>query len=326
MKLELLPGDFLGAAAAVDAASQTGLLFALLTGPPKSVEALARDARLDVRGVSAVLDVLVALGLAQRLGDDLALSDEIAALDQQMPGSVALGAALFGGTQRLVRTGEVAFSMDGDAGERERAYRGAVGGLGNLFERAAAAFADVLGGHPNAILDVGCGSGVWGLAVLRKTPSARLTGLDLPEVLAAFRARAAAEGLEQRCDAIAGDMHSVQIPAGQFDRVLLANVLRLEPDDRAAALIQRLATAVRPGGDVVILDALASGTPDREVARAVYGLHLALRTRNARVHAPERVAQMLTDAGLVSVRRVDFGLFPGAMAALVAERPATECT
>ena len=72
--------------------------------------------------------------------------------------------------------------------------------------------------------------------------------------------------------------------ADRFDRIVLANVLHLEPPEQAAALVGRVTTALIRGGDLVIVEMLGDSTPAGERVRAIYGLHLALRTRQGKVH------------------------------------------
>lgn len=319
MTIQLDRGDLWGLAAATTAALDTGLLAALAEGRARPAADLAGALGLDAAGVARVLDVLVAAGVVVREDGAYAFAPDLLAAHAAFPGGLGLTTALFAGTPDYVRTGRTAWAMDGSRAERATAYQSTVGGLARLFEEAARAFAAALPVTPPArVLDVGCGSGVWSLAVAERHPAARVVGVDLPGVLDVFLATAASRGLADRVDALPGDMHEVDLP--DADLVVLANVLRLEPAPRAEALILRLARAVRPGGALVVIDALAGGTPEREVARAVYALHLALRTREAEVHPPERVAGFLADAGLADVRTLDFGVHPGAVAAIVGRR------
>jgi len=314
-------GDVLGLAAAVSAAVETGLLGLLAEG---SITAAAAAGRLDVdtTATTRVYDVLVAARLATRDGDTYALASDLAAMHRAFPGGLTLTAMLFASTAQYVRTGVPAWSMDGDVAQRAEAYRSTVGGLAGMFAAASAAFADAFSCRVPAdarVVDVGCGSGVWGLSLLERLPGATLTGVDLPVVLDVFRETATVRGLAGRIVAVPGDMHDVELPAGEV--VILANVLRLEPAPRAASLIVRIAAAVAPGGTLVIVDALAEGTPDRDVARAVYALNLSLRTRGASVHAPAQVAAWMAGAGLVDVVPLDFGVWPGAVAAWTGRKP-----
>lgn len=312
--------DLLGVSAAVTASVQSGLFGALAASDSATAAELVAQTGLDLSAVSRVLDVLVAVGLVEQAGQRFAVDADLVARHAAFPGGVALTAGLFTLTPQYLLDGKTELAMDGDPGERSAAYQSTVAGLGQLFAPAAAALAKALppcGGH---ILDVGCGSGIWSLALARRSPDAHVTGLDWPEVLTVFASEAESAGLSQRVHTVAGNMHEARLP--RADVVLLANVLRLEPAERAKALLVRLADAVAPGGCLVVVDALAGGDQAREVARSVYALHLALRTRSAVVHGPGQVADWLQAAGLAQVQLVDFGVWPGAVAAVVAQRPA----
>jgi hypothetical protein len=102
-----------------------------------------------------------------------------------------------------------------------------------------------------------------------------------------------------------------------FDRVVLANVLHLEPEGGARSLVARVATALKPDGDLVVVDALS----DHSLARAIYSLHLAMRTHAGRAHPRQAIEHWCRDAGLTESRLVSFGGHQDALAALVARRP-----
>jgi SAM-dependent methyltransferase len=308
-----------GLAAALGAAHSGGLVAALVERPG-SAEELAQRCRLDRRACVHVLEVLSAFGLTTREGDRYGAGEELAGRSlpiERMSSELWLHAPTF------LRSGIPLITMDGSPPEREAFYRDVVAELGRLFEDAAAELAACCSFAPRSILDVGCGSGVWSLALARATPGARVTGLDLPAVLDSFVARASGLGLADRVDTIAGDMHTAALPEARWDLAIIANVLRLEPAEQARAIVRRVVSAVRPGGAVIIVDALAAGTPEAERDRAIYSFHLALRTRSGRVHPSAEIGRWLEEAGCGAATRLPLARErreSGALGAILASR------
>jgi SAM-dependent methyltransferase len=188
--------------------------------------------------------------------------------------------------------------MDASAAARERIYTDVVDGLGDMFAAQARAFAELIAPPCARVLDIGCGSGVWGLALAERIAGARVTGLDFAAVLPAFRRRAARMGLGDRVDELPGDAREIEIERRAFDVVVLANVIHLDPPDRARALTLRAAEAVAPAGALAVIDALRPAPPGQQRAAAAYALHLALRTDRGLVHPTADVVAWLADAGL----------------------------
>ena len=100
--------------------------------------------------------------------------------------------------------------------------------------------------HGKRVLDVGCGSALFDIALARR--GAIVVGLDISEsALALGRQRVSTMGLEsqvslERCDV----SRSVPYPDGSFDYVFSNCVLEHIPDDATA--IMESARVLRPGG------------------------------------------------------------------------------
>jgi 2-polyprenyl-3-methyl-5-hydroxy-6-metoxy-1,4-benzoquinol methylase len=314
--------DDYGTAVALRAAYDTTLLRSLLAGPATAEEHATR-AGTDARATRLVLNLLVTAEIAQKQDERFAAAPLFAMMMQLLPGGPDFTFGLWGHTTEFLKTGEPWLSL-GSVQEREQQYRTVVGALATMFEGTARWLAEklVATAPVREVLDIGCGSGVWGLSVGELVPGARVTGLDLPAVLDVFAERAAARGIAERTSRLPGDMHAVEIPAERFDLVIIANVLRLETPDRAASLVKRAAAAVQPGGRLIIVDALAGGTPERERQRAVYALHLAMRMRGGQVYDPQTIEGWMKDAGLQLAPRIPVEGNVGALGVVQAEKPA----
>ena len=90
-----------------------------------------------------------------------------------------------------------------------------------------------------SIVDVGCGRGQLGIALIEAGAADRLTGLDWDEALLAD-AEAAAGG---RGSFLRADMRTAEVPPG--DTVLLIDLLYLMPAEAQLALLKRAAAAAR---------------------------------------------------------------------------------
>jgi ubiquinone/menaquinone biosynthesis C-methylase UbiE len=309
-------------AAALSAAESCGLLTALSERCASPADLAAR-CRVDRRACTHVLDVLDAFGLTTRDGDCYGAGPDLLEQAARPVPIRDIESELWRHAAAFLHTGTPRFIMDAAPAERDEIYRDIVPQLARMFEPFAAQLAARVDVKPQSILEVGCGSGVWSLAFAERWPETRVTGLDLPAVLEQFRARATALGMVNRVDTIEGDMHTVAIPRAQWDLVIIANVLRLEPCNTARALLERIAPAIRAGGSLLVVDALASQTTASRRARALYAFHLALRTRSGRAHSAAEIGQWMKDVGCeapVDITFDDAPLAAGALGALIARK------
>lgn len=146
------------------------------------------------------------------------------------------------------------------------------------------------------ILDVGAGSGVWGLTFARHDAGARVTAVDWPDVLPVAKGFAERAGLADRFTTRAGNYHTVDLPASAFDLAVAANIAHLETESGLTGLFRRMHGALKPGGWMLVVDVF-HGQPGGELNAALYELGLALRTARGRVHGQSTLAACLAEAG-----------------------------
>jgi demethylmenaquinone methyltransferase / 2-methoxy-6-polyprenyl-1,4-benzoquinol methylase len=119
------------------------------------------------------------------------------------------------------------------------------------WRRLAAAEAVV--GPAASVLDCACGSGLLAAAVRKRTVG-RVVGLDFSRGML-VKAREQVDGVEF----VEGDVTALEYPEGAFDAVTIGFGLRNLPDPHAG--IREMARVIRPGGRLVILEAVRPTGP-----------------------------------------------------------------
>jgi len=115
----------------------------------------------------------------------------------------------------------------------------------------AAALADHLDiKGANRVLDLGGGSGVFSLALLRKHKSLEAVVVDIENVCTVGRAIAAENRLENRIKYVAADFEQDELPKG-FDMVMACDT-----GPYSEALFRKVREALNPGGRFIIVEQL----------------------------------------------------------------------
>ena len=108
-------------------------------------------------------------------------------------------------------------------------------------------------GTPAAILDVAAGTGDVAVALARRLPAARITGIDLSgEMLAVGRGKVARRGLCDRIELVQGDAEQLSFPDGTFDAVTIGFGIRNFGSIEAG--LAEAFRVLRPGGRLCILE------------------------------------------------------------------------
>lgn len=274
---------------------------------PQTLGDLTRICAADPRGMEALVDSLVALGVVHRHGPTLVLPRDIA--PYLVPGSEGDGTGMIEMTADLcrawmelasgLREGTPRYRLSSEsllAGdpERVRRYIRAVHTVSRESARRVVEMAPLLPG--SSLLDVGGGSGIFAAEYARRTPDLKAFLFDLPPTLEIAREILRAEGLSDAVEYAAGDYRNDPFP-GPVDAVLISNVLQTENEEHARLILRKAREALRPGGTLLIHGVMSESAGPQPAQLAFFSLLMYVLFDHGRAWSAEQITDWLAEEG-----------------------------
>ena len=181
----------------------------------------------------------------------------------------------------------------------------------NALRAALLEQADVQPNH--RILDVGCGTGTFAIAIKKQHASVEVTGLDPdPKALARASRKAERAGVSVRFDQ--GFADAMPYTDGMFDRVVSSLMFHHLPRDVKSGMLREVKRVLAPGGRLHLMD--FTGTTGH--GRLAQLLHPKQALRD---NTEDRVLTKMREAGFPDPKRVALRMtFFGPIAYYVAAR------
>lgn len=290
-------------------------VFAHLAAGPAGAGEVARTAGASERGMAMLLDALTALELLSKDGGRYRLTP--AAEQYLVPdrpdymGAILEDDTLWQAWTRLdeaVRTGRPTRGVDNQA-QAEKFFPVLIRSLHVLNREPARRAAQALGTGSSRrglrVLDVACGSGVWGIAVAEADLDAALTLQDFPGVLEHTREYVRRHGLTGRCDYLPGDLKKVDFGVERFDVALLGNIVHSEGEASSRDLFRRLHRALRPGGRLAVIELLPDEQRSGPPRPLLFALNMLVHTEAGGTYTLGEYTRWLTEAGFTKVETAD---------------------
>ena len=295
-------------AAVLMAAERVGLI-AALGGPGGTSDELVAETGASPRGVEVLLGSLSALGIVERETDQYRLSAAGAPLAVSGPDGLArlirkeaVFYELWGRLDRAVVSGDALLAPFAERARTDPAGAEAfLLALNDLAGTVAPELVPAAGlDGKRRLADVGGGGAAYALAFARAHPDMVVTIVEQPDVVPISRRAVAAAGDDDgRVRVVAGDATrpGLGLDGATFDAALVSHVLHDLDPDAARAAIFGTASALEPGGVLLVHDVFREGGVTDPVI-ALFDVMMLVENQGGRTHRLSDVRAWLSAAGM----------------------------
>lgn len=155
-----------------------------------------------------------------------------------------------------------------------------------------------------SVLDLGAGSGVWGIAQAQAGPMVHVTAVDWPGVLPITRSNAARFSLAQRFTFVEGDLLEANFGTGHH-LVTIGHILHSEGVERSKALLMKSFAALASGGTIAIAEFLVNSDRTGPITGLFFAVNMLVNTDTGGTYSFEEIGSWLSEAGFVNIRQLD---------------------
>ena len=306
-------------------------LFRAVGEGPGDVASLARRCSASERGTRILCDYLTVIGLlAKQDGRYVHSPTSAVFLDPRSPACIASTARFLGNEAlsepfqqltEVVRKGSTLLPGAGSVEPGNPIWVEFAHSMAPMMAPMAAPLGTVvLEGRtgPMRVLDIAAGHGLFGIAVARQNPEARVVALDWAAVLEVAHANARKAGVQDRMSYLPGSAFELDF-GGPYDIVLCTNFLHHFDRDTCVGLLKKVRAALKPGGRVAALEFVPDEDRVSPPMAAAFSLTMLASTVAGDAYTFRELEGMYREAGLEHVTAHPLPVGPHAI--VVGQRP-----
>jgi ubiquinone/menaquinone biosynthesis C-methylase UbiE len=151
------------------------------------------------------------------------------------------------------------------------------------------------------VLDLACGSGVYGYVLLQRDPGATVTDIDWGNVLKVAQKAARDMGVADRVTYKPGDMLSIDYGEEEFDIAIASNILQAFDPETNKMILSKICKALKLGGTVVINDIVPDEERSQAIKALIFAVYMLLATTGGDAYTLSEFESWLGDTGFENV-------------------------
>lgn len=155
------------------------------------------------------------------------------------------------------------------------------------------------------LIDLGGGTGTYAIHFCMKYPDLKATVFDLPATRPIAEKVIDRFGMSERIDFQEGDFTTDDIK-GKYDVAWMSHILHAESFENCRKIICKTVSTLMPDGMILIHDFILKNSMDGPLFPALFSLNMLLATPSGRSYSECQIMDMLTEAGVKDLHRIDF--------------------
>jgi ubiquinone/menaquinone biosynthesis C-methylase UbiE len=305
-------------------------VFDSLEGGPKTPGQVAEETGASARALGILMNALVGLGLLKkdRQGKYSLTPESAAFLLSKKPGTHAgffgtIAPQLISRWLRLsdiVREGRPAVAVNQET-EGTEFFSQLVENIIPMSYQPAQKLGDHLKlaktKNEIQVLDLGAGSGIWGIALVQKSPRVRVTAVDWAGMIPTTKRITQKFGVADRFSYVEGDMLEANFGSG-YDIATLGHILHSEGEDRSRRLLKKIFRALKSGGTIAIAEWLVNDDRTKPLPSLMFAVQMLVNTEKGDTFSFNQIKTWLGEAGFKKVRKLEA---PGPSPLVLATKP-----
>lgn len=281
-------------------AVRIGVIEALDDGQ-KTLEQLAEATSTEKEILKLLLDVLVNTELVERYAEFYALSTVARLIPQQFSD---FGDLYWCHLENYMRSG-VSLADNDQLPHTQADFLASSAATEWLSTPAAIDAARVLDmGKARTglrILEIGCGSAIFGSTFVHRDADSQLVLLDERANLKRAEKTIESVGAQNRVQYVEADYMQLELDHPPFDLVVAAGIAHRHTEDQCQTLFKLVHKYLKPGGEFVVVDVFP-GQQEGDTTRSILALEIALRTKEGGLHDPAHFQHLMIMNGFDQIQ------------------------